>query len=258
MKKIETLASIDGRILLQEIFRKLRYEKQLSGISSLFRCWRICTTESNFQKYVDREVSVMHPLGFFSGTRLWMEEVVNRFYFSTINSFVYFGAAILLVLIGVRRFSEHVSDSMVIGGVIFEALMLVFVFIIMLFSPNDEIYNGTEESTIEDLIGEVGEIGRDFAALVILMEKISTSLNEITYHQNQLLESIREIIHNSALAVSPNNEMLEAMKSTNIELGNFKDTVSMLNNSIGKLKHEEIERTVRKELENLIAKRIPE
>ena len=68
----------------------------MSGFSTSLLCWRICTSERELFRYSKNEVTVLHPLGFFSGSGLWMEEIVNRYYYSTINSFVYFGAAIFI------------------------------------------------------------------------------------------------------------------------------------------------------------------
>ena len=124
MKKIENLASLEGRKILQNLFKEMRFIKQRSALSTLFLCWRICVSEKDYPAFAKLEIHVMHSLGIVRGSMLWMEEIVNRFYFSTINSFVYFGAAVLLVLIGVRRFSSTMSDTAVIWGIIFEATML--------------------------------------------------------------------------------------------------------------------------------------
>ena len=163
MLQIESLSSLEGRSVLHDVFREFRYTKRMNTISTLALCWRICTKERELYRFADAEVTVLHPLGIFSGTGLWMEEIVNRFYFSTINSFVYFGAAILLVSVGFRRIYDDLPDSIVIGSVIFEALMLMFMFVVMFFSPTEEeAERSSENSTVEELVREVGEIARDY------------------------------------------------------------------------------------------------
>jgi len=258
MKQVNTLSSLEGRKLLQEVFHELRFEKQLSSFTTLGTTWRICVRERELDRFVKQEVKVLHPLGFFSGTSLWMEEIVNRFYFSTINSFVYFGAAILLVLIGLRRFSEHVSDDLVIYGIAFEALMLIFMFVIMLFTPNDDnnSLSSANENESEELISEVGEIGRDFAAMVLQLEKLGEDINSLMIRQQELLGAVSQMVGYSAQAVSPNPEMLQSMKETNAALEQFRETVKSLNESTESLKKEEIERAVRKELEKIIVGRL--
>jgi len=261
LKKIETLSSINGRKTLIKLFKELRYEKQLSSFMTLFLTWRICVRERELWRYMKEEVTVLHPLGLISGTSLWMQEIVNRFYFSTINSFVYFGAAILLALIGIRRFSDHVTETMVISGIAFEALMLIFMFVIMLFTPNDEALEDIEnedDNSINDLIVEIGEIGRDFAAAVGQLENISSSVNEMIRQQVDLINIVNQIAKNSADAISPNPKMLDTMRVTNIALEEFKNSVQGFSAAADNLKKEEIEISVRKEVEKVLVNKLVE
>jgi len=261
MKQIETLSSLDGRALLWKIYHELRFEKQLSSFSTLMLCWRICTNEREIFKYVNQEVTIIHPLGFFVGTSLWMEEIVNRFYFSTINSFVYLGAAILLILVGLRRFTENFNDSYVLAGVAFEALMLIFMFVVMLFSPPDEstgVQNaaGEEENSVTDLILEVGEIATDFATVVVNLEQVSASMKGIMDAQGDLILSVNKLAEANTLAVSPNPQLMETMKSTNQALEDFRLSVNTLNIAAEALKREEIEIAVRKEVETILVNKL--
>jgi hypothetical protein len=261
MRKIDSFSTIEGRKLLYHIFYEIRYEKQQTGFATLALLWRICTREREIFKFVNQDVTIAHPLGFFSGTALWMEEILNRYYFSTINSFVYLGAALLLILIGIRRFSDNISDNLVIAGVAFEAMMLIFMFIVMLFTPHEEITESNEvkeqqQGSIDDLIIEVGEIGRDFAVAVSRLEKISDIAQELIKSQKDLLRSVGEISKSASEASQPNPEMIHIMKDTNEILREFKLTVGDLNNSAGALRKELIEFSVRKEVERLISEKI--
>ncbi len=261
MDKLETISSLEGRALLYDLFHEFRYEKQLSSFSTLALCWRICAHEKEIFRYSKKEVTIVHPLGYFSGTALWMEEIVNRFYYPTINSFVYLGAALLLVLIGIRRFSDSVTDGMVISGVIFEAMMLVFMFVVMLFTPNDESNvrpnkDGDEESSVTDLIIEVGEIATDFAAVVVQLEQMNNRLENLVQSQEDLMNSVNNIAEVTSLAIAPNPKMLEAMNETNSALIQFKDTVRELNFGAEALRREEIEFAVKKEVERILVDKI--
>ena len=259
MEQIETLSSVQGRRILFDIFQELRFEKQLSSFSTLMLCWRICTHEREIFRYVKKEVTVIHPLGFFSGSALWLEEIVNRFYYSTINSFVYFGAAMLLVLIGVRRFSDTLSDSVVIFGIGFEAMMLIFLFMVMLFSPQDESIkpkDADEQSSVTDLIIEVGEIATDFAAVVVQLEELGKKIEDLVVRQDDLVDSVNSIADVTAQAVAPNPGMLKAMEETNIALNEFKSTVEKLNIAADALRKEEIEFAVRKEVERVLVDKV--
>jgi len=261
MKQIETLSSLEGRKLLWSVYHELRFEKQLSSFSTLLLMWRIATNERDIFKYVNQEVTVIHPLGFFGGTALWMEEIVNRFYFSTINSFVYFGAAILLILVGLRRFAENFNDNIVIAGVAFESLMLIFMFIVMLFSPPDETIElpekeNKEESDLQELVIEIGEIANDFATISVNIDKLTDSLKEILSSQHELINSVNKLAEANAMAVSPYPQLLETMQKTNDALNEFKDSVKNLNIAAEALKRDEIEIAVRKEIEKILVKKL--
>ncbi len=260
MQKIDTLQSLRGRKLLRDIFFELRYERQRAGVPTLFIMWSICVKERDLSKFINTEVSLMHPLGFIKGTALWMEEVVNRFYYSSISSFVYFGAAILLVLIGIRQFSEHVSGEMVILGIAFESLMLLFMFLVMLFSPNDDMVQFEDEKDEDDLINElvteIGEIGRDFAAVVVQMEQLTDNMNKSYELQTKMLSMMAEIIEQTDKKIKPNDQMLDTMRETNEELKKFKFAIEELSTTAHSIKEKEIQAAVRGELEKILVQRV--
>lgn len=258
MEQIETLSSVEGRKLLYRIYQELRYQKQMSNFAILSLTWRICTTEREISRYTKEDVQVLHPLGFFRGTALWMEEIVNRFYFSTINSFVYLGAAILLVLIGVRRFSTTVSDTIVIAGVAFEALMLLFMFIVMLFTPSEDALpiNHEQNETENELLVEIGEIATDFATAVAKLEALGENVKNLLIQQTEILSLLRESNEMTRQIISPSPKLLEIMEATNNSLREFNDTLEKLNQSATQLKQEEIEIAVRRELEKFFANMI--
>ncbi|MBS1536838.1 MAG: hypothetical protein JST20_03715 [Bacteroidetes bacterium] len=258
MLQLDTLSSLEGRAVLQDCFREFRYSKRMNTISTLALSWRICTKEREIYRYTQSEVTVLHPLGIVSGTSLWMEEIVNRFYFSTINSFVYFGAAILLVSVGFRRIYEDLPDSIVIGSVIFEALMLMFMFIVMFFSPSDdgESELSSETTAITELVREVGEIARDYAAISVRLEIIGDTLENVSTLQETMIKSSTEAVKVATMAVNPNPQLLESMRETTVALHDFTSALRTLTTSAEMLKREEIELAVRREVEIMLAQNV--
>jgi len=257
MKKINNISSIEGRFLIVKIFKELRFDKQMSSLSSLFTLWKLCTYEKELFRYSSQDVTVLHPLGFYKGTGVWLEEIVNRFYYSTINSFVYLGAALLLVLIGLRRFSDYVSENLVIAGVVFEALMLILLFFVMFHTPIENIEEIDKESndnqdSIEELLLEVGEISRDFASVSVTFTRMQESFNKIIEIQKEMIISINENTKLNLQALNPNTQMLEIMKNTNENLIEFNSKIQLLNTTLEKIKTEEIELTVKNEISNII------
>jgi hypothetical protein len=259
MEKIDSLMSLQGRSLLRDIYHELRYEKQSGSFAILLTLWKICVFERDMHKYIKREVQITYVLGFWRGTMLWMQEVVNRYFFAVINSFVYFGAAILLVLIGLRRFSDLLTDEMVIAGVIFEAAMLATMFIVMLFTPDDEQEKYSTQGDSSDsaiLMDEVGEISVDFASAVVQLEEISETMKAFVANQGQILSKLEELNQNYADMSNPNPKMIGIMEKTNTELQQLQQNIETLNKAAEAIKKAEIEAAVRKELERILQSRI--
>jgi hypothetical protein len=258
MNRIDVLSSINGRQLINELFHKIRFERQQSGIATLFILWRICVSNSSANHYI-KDIQILYKLGFIRGTIVWIEEVVNRFYFSTISSFVYFGAAIILILVGANKFSNLVDDSIVIYGMGFEATMLLFIFIIMLFSPNIDITNidtNEDEDIEKELIYEMGEISKDFAVTSTQLDKISNYLLAIVDRQNELADTLKLIVNKFSDIQNPNPKVIKTMQDTNDELSKFNSQLTEFINATNKLKQEEISVAIRKELEKIISNRI--
>ncbi|PKL78151.1 MAG: hypothetical protein CVV25_12530 [Ignavibacteriae bacterium HGW-Ignavibacteriae-4] len=255
-KKIETLTSLDGRKFLHELYKKLKYENELSGLMILIICWKVCVFEKNPSKFVKTDVTILHKLGAWKGTTLWIEEIVNRHFYSTINSFVYFGAAILLVLIGVRKFSDAISTELVIGSIIFEASMLLLIFVVMLFSPDEDLIIDENESEESILIQEIGEIGTDFATAVSKLEDVSLELKNFNNSQAELINKLAEATNNISKAVSPSDEFIYNIKQTNEQLSNLRTQIESLTESTRSIREKDIRFEIRRELENLLIDRV--
>lgn len=257
--QINSFDSVNGRKILKDIYFDLKFKKYIKGINLIFILLKICINKENVSKYSSVEVEISHSLGLFRGTAFWIEEVFNRYYFSSINAFVYFGAAILLVLVGLRKFSNLVNDTMVITGFILEASMLVFMFIFMLFNPSDEQFESTEnaeDSPQNIIIHEIGEIARDFANATLQLEKISSNLTSVNENYLMTLKQLNEISSSISNTMSPNTEMLDVMKNTNSLLNEFQSNISQLNTELNNIRLVQIETAIRQELEKLLTTKL--
>lgn len=255
MTTIDNLSSIEGRKFLHNLFLKLRYEKQLSSFFVLFACYRICVFESDTSKFINTDVIFRQKLGFFAGTKLWLEEIVHRYYFTTINSFVYFGAAILLVLVGFRKF-YNLDTKYVIGGLIFEASLLMLIFITMLFAPNDDFERSERKDDTQDLINEVGEISTDFAKSVEQLDSLNVSLITLVEKQDKILSLLDILITTNTNIITPNQEFKQIIQENNSEIINFTNSVKDLNKSLNSIKSEQIKQEVKTEIEKIINKNL--
>jgi len=260
MTTIETLGSVQGRALLRDIYRELRFERQVGAFVALSTLWRICTTERELIRTTKRDVVVLHPLGIWSGTALWMQEIVNRFFYSAINAFVYFGAAFLLVAVGLNRTRVIETPGLVVAGVIVEALLLVLLFAVMFFTPPEDADTSSsassQSSATEELLRELGEIGRDYAAMAVQLETIAGTLNDLVERQDTMIMQMRDGVNAAVSAVAPNPDLMNAMRSTTSSLDRFTESIEALGERLKSVERQEVERLVRTELEQLLSRTI--
>ncbi len=254
--QISSLDTVKGRKLLKTIYFDLKFNRLLNSFSALVILFRICINKNNIQRYTDIDIDINHNLGFLRGTALWMQEIFNRYYFSMLNAFVYFGAAILLLLVGIRRFSDLINDTIVIFGFILEASLLILMFIFLLFSPKDDIIEEVEREEnpdkTADLIDEIGEIARDFADASLKLGYINQNMIELQNSQKQLISTLEQVAKNLGKAISPNDEMIEIMRNTNSQLNTFNDSITKLNSELQLVKQENMNYLVRKNIESLL------
>jgi hypothetical protein len=261
MHTLETLATPHGRSLLRDIYRDLRFEKHVGAISTLGMLWRICTLERDLFRTVNRDVTVLHPLGMLRGTGLWMQEIVNRYFYSAINAFVYIGAAFLLVAIGLNRTGIINTPSVVVAAIVVEASLLVLLFAVMFFSPPDDdlvIDGGADGEVSQELLRELGEIGRDYAAMAVQLEAIAGTLQDVVDRQNDMTESMRISVQAAVEAVAPNPNLMKSMSETTAALSAFTTSIDALRERLQAVERQEVERLVRNELEKLLSRNIVE
>jgi hypothetical protein len=260
MTQIETLASVQGRSLLRDIFRELRYERRVGAVQALTTLWRICTTEQELIRLTKRDVVILHPLGVVGGTTIWMQEIVNRFFYSPINAFVYAGAALLLVIVGLNRTGVMDQTWIIVSGVILEAVLLLVLFVVMYFTPPDEadiddVRQGSQGAS-DELLRELGEIGRDYAAMAVQLEAISASLVDLVEKQDTMTSQVRESVNAAISAVAPNPELMASLKNTTDSLDRFANSVDALSSRLQAVERQEVERLVRSELEKILSRQI--
>ena len=257
MKTIENLSSLEGRSSLKQLFIELRFEKQLSSLSTIAILWRICTQERDISKFSKKFGTIVHPLGFWSGTTLWLQEVISRYYHSTFSSFVYLGAALLLVLIGFRRISDTISDSFVIAGIVLESFLLVIVFILMLFAPTEDGSEGDlSEDETKELLADIGEIATDFANATGKLDRISSELSSLVITNEILSNKIQRLVETNQLAVAPNTDLLGTLRENNKVTMELSVNIADFIESLRKLKQEEVAINVRQELEKYLTSQI--
>jgi hypothetical protein len=256
MPELVSLASSDGRQIYRELYKLLRTEQQRSHRDTLRILWQVATGARSLREFGYNDITVRYRLGVFAGTRLWLEEIVSRYYYSTVLSFVYGGAAILLVVIGLRRFSSIITDTVVLLSVGLEALLLLLLFTVMFFSRADD--TDPHISQLHDLLREIGEIGRDYAVTLQSIERATTAIEQLASQNARLAAATEDAVRAAVAATAPSPELLEHLQAVNHALEQLRIRIDALTDALGAIEHDRIEQAVRTELAALLEGRINE
>ncbi|MCS6999636.1 MAG: hypothetical protein RML15_03735 [Bacteroidota bacterium] len=254
MAEIASLATAEGREYFRSLYMILRYEQQRGAWETLRLLWLIATRERSLQSY-GLDVTIRHRLGITAGTRLWLEEIVSRYYYSTVLSFVYGGAAILLVVVGMRRFSAGISDTIVLLSIGLEALLLLVLFIVLFVTPGEDPSAPVTEK-LEEIVREIGEISREHAASTTALEEAVRQLRVLTQEINKLSDSTAQAVAVATQAVSPAPETIQRISQVSQALDNLRQSIEHLTAAARALERENISAAVRTELEKLLSLRV--
>jgi division protein CdvB (Snf7/Vps24/ESCRT-III family) len=131
----------------------------------------------------------------------------------------------------------------------------------MFFSPPDDdlaIDGGADGEVSQELLRELGEIGRDYAAMAVQLEAIAGTLQDVVDRQNDMTESMRISVQAAVEAVAPNPNLMKSMSETTAALSAFTTSIDALRERLQAVERQEVERLVRNELEKLLSRNIVE
>jgi hypothetical protein len=255
MPELDSLASPEGRNIYRSLYTTLRQQRQLGALETLRILWRIAVGERSLRNWGHDNITFRHKLGIVVGTRLWLEEIVSRYYYSTVVSFVYAGAAILLVVVGLRRFSGGISDTIVMLSIGLEALLLLLLFTVMFVSPAEDIRDPVV-AQLDDIVREIGEIGREHAASTMALEKAASAMERLIGEAKRLADAAESAARAAATATSPAPETIVQLEAVNRALAELRTSIESLAIAARRIEHEAIESAVRAEVERLLAARV--
>jgi hypothetical protein len=260
-RNLTNLATAAGRSAYQEYWHDLVVEQRNAVILSLFRLWRTAAFGSELRVTAsDTTYRVGHPLGPRAGTRIFMEEIIVRHYYNNVQALVYFGAVILLVFLGLR-FAGLLSESVSLIGIAIEAFMLLMLFTVLFYAPEEEpalLPAGEEEETdgeeedgddhevIREVLHELEEIGSSYATLGMRLEQSSKSQEEALRDLAQRVSAIQGLNLLESHA--------ERLETTNTLLAQLVVAIEGMSQRIDLLFGKELEFYVRKEFERMVGR----
>jgi hypothetical protein len=258
---LSNLATPAGRAAYHELWHDLIVHQRRAVLPALWQLWRMAAYGQEMRMTAsDNAYRIGHPLGPRVGTRVFMEEIIVRHYFNNVQALVYFGAVILLVFLGLR-FAGLMSETASLVGVAIEALMLLILFVVLFYAPEEEMpaYTaGAETETarasddeddrevIREVLREIEEIGSSYASVAMRLEQSARSQDE----------SLRELAERVSAIKGLNllESHAERLETTNVLLAQLTSSIEAMNRRIDLLFGKEIEYHVRQELQRLVGR----
>lgn len=258
-KTISNLGTPSGRRVYQDLWHDLIIEQRSAVIPSLLRLLRTAISGAEVRLVSkDATYSIGHPLGLRHGFRLFMEEIIVRHYFNNVQALVYFGAVLLLLFLGLR-FAGLLSEEVALIGIGIEACMLLILFLVLFYSPEDDHHEIVElevaqdptasdeedaRDVIREVLDEIEDIGGTYATLGMKMEQLARAQEE----------SIRELAQRVGAIQGLNllESHAERLETTNTLLAQLTTAIDGMNQRIDMMFGKELEYHVRREMERIL------
>lgn len=258
-KTISNLGTPSGRRVYQDLWHDLIIEQRSAVIPSLLRLLRTAISGAEVRLVSkDASYSIGHPLGLRHGFRLFMEEIIVRHYFNNVQALVYFGAVLLLLFLGLR-FAGLLSEEVALIGIGIEACMLLILFLVLFYSPEDDHHEIVElevaqdptasdeedaRDVIREVLDEIEDIGGTYATLGMKMEQLARTQEE----------SIRELAQRVGAIQGLNllESHAERLETTNTLLAQLTTAIDGMNQRIDMMFGKELEYHVRREMERIL------
>ncbi len=253
---VSNLATPAGRAAFQDYWRDLVVEQRRAVLPSLVKLWRHASFSSELRiTWNDTHYRLGHPLGPRVGTRVFMEEIIFRHYYNNVQAFVYLGAVVLLVFLGLR-FAGVLAEQVALIGIGIEAFMLLMLVMVMFYTPSDESTDiapseqegasdeEDEREVITEVLREIEEIGGQYASVAMKLESLARSQDE------HLAELARRVGNIQGLNLLESHA--ERLETTNALLGQLTAAIEGMNTRVDALFGRELEFHVRRELERLL------
>lgn len=263
-RTISNLATAAGRAAYQEYWHDLIIEQRGAVVPALLTLWRKAAFGSEIHiSASDTAYKIGHPLGPRAGTRIFMEEVVVRHYYNNVQALVYFGAVILLVFLGLR-FAGLLSERVALIGLGIEAFMLLMLFMVLFYAPEDQpvapmregeergegeeqIDDASEDrEVIREVLRELEDIGSSYAGLAMRLEQSAKGQEESLRELSQRVSAIQGLNLLESHA--------ERLETTNTLLAQLVGSIEAMNHRIDMLFGKELEFYVRKEFERIVGR----
>jgi hypothetical protein len=172
----ETIKDLDvqeGRRLLRDFYHE-RCVRNVLELKTLLETWKLCRRGTEVHFNDGRRVRLETNLGVRLGTRVFLEEIVSRRHYNSIQGLVYAGA--MIVLLAVALYLAGFSLWIAMAAFFLEALLLLLLALVTAYSPADDAAasggaSGLSENLLTSIDGSIHEMTNAVSDLFRLMSQ---------------------------------------------------------------------------------------
>lgn len=232
-ESIKDLEIPEGRLILNEFYHDRRIQHKIE-LATVLECWRLCKRGTEIQLTDGRLIYIENPLGFRLGTRVCIEEIIGRYYYNSVQGWVYFGAMVLLVFVGLRL-GGVIPEKAALIGVGIEAFMLFLLAVVTYYSPADELASVQFQQKSSDTL--LSSINQSVQGMTNAVSDLFRLISQTDMRQDVLLTRLTEYI--SKMNAENTRLQVDKMEETNKNLLAFSESVSQLQ---GELSREQLQK----------------
>lgn len=236
-ESIKDLEIPEGRLILNEFYHDRRIQHKIE-FATILECWRLCKRGTEVQLSDGRFIYIENPLGFRLGTRVCIEEIIGRYYYNSVQGWVYFGAMVLLIFVGLRL-GGVIPEKAALIGVGIEAFMLFLLALVTYYSPSDEaspvsIHTRTPETLLSS-------INQSVQGMTNAVSDLFRLISQTDMRQDILLTRLTEYI--SKVSTENTRVQIDKLEETNQNLRGFGETLAELQGQFSRDQIEKLQET---------------
>lgn len=193
--------------------------------------------------------------GLWRGTLLWLEAVVVPYYGNWISAAVYFGAALLLLLVGLRRFSHLVGDGAIIAALAVESFLLLLLSLSLFAAAPTAPATSAQELTdwVSQLAIDMTEMADSAGRILSQQERLLQQWQHFGQQQHTLLQHLATLSESLRHLPAPTAELLDALHALRQSLASLEQQLQRYSEELQHWRTQELQLLVRQELAQLLS-----
>jgi len=205
---VKDLEVFEGRRLLRDFYHERRVKNAIEA-KTLLECWKLCRRGTEVHFSDGRRVRLETNLGVRLGTRIFLEEIVSRNHYNSIQGLVYAGA--MIVLLAVAMYLAGYTLWIAMGAFLLEALFLLLLAMVTAYSPvDDTAASGVSLGLSENLLTSINSSIHEMTNAVSDLFRL---ISQTDIRQDVLLTRLTENI--SKLNAENTRKYSEKLEQTN-------------------------------------------